>query len=87
MSMIPFDDRDGQIWLNGALVPWREANVHILSHGLHYASGVFECRERGIMTHIESVAGEYADLFPGVEHVDLDHDRPHLVVIEDGGRT
>ncbi len=39
-------------------------------------------RERGIMTHIESVAGEYADLFPGVEHVDLDHDRPHLVVIE-----
>ena len=44
-------------------------------------------RERGIMTHIESVAGEYADLFPGVEHVDLDHDRPHLVVIEDGGRA
>ena len=42
MSMIPFDDRDGQIWLNGALVPWSDAKLHILSHGLHYASGVFE---------------------------------------------
>ena len=40
--MIPFDDRDGAIWLDGALVPWREANLHVLSHGLHYASAVFE---------------------------------------------
>ena len=39
--------------------------------------------ERGIMTHIETVAAEYADLFPrNPEHVDLDHDRPRLVVIE-----
>ncbi|WP_049645143.1 branched-chain amino acid aminotransferase [Candidatus Rhodobacter oscarellae] len=37
-----YDDRDGVIWLDGKLVPWREANVHILSHGLHYASSVFE---------------------------------------------
>ena len=42
MSLIPFDDRDGEIWLDGELVPWREAKVHVLSHGLHYASGVFE---------------------------------------------
>ena len=42
MSMIPFDDRDGHIWFDGQLVPWREANVHILTHGLHYASAVFE---------------------------------------------
>ncbi len=42
MSMVPFDDRDGVIWLNGELVPWREAKVHVLSHALHYASGVFE---------------------------------------------
>jgi branched-chain amino acid aminotransferase len=40
--MLPFDDRDGQIWMNGAMVPWREATLHVLSHGLHYASGVFE---------------------------------------------
>jgi branched-chain amino acid aminotransferase len=38
----PFDDRDGWIWLDGKLVPWREANVHILTHALHYASSVFE---------------------------------------------
>ncbi len=42
MSLIPFDDRDGEIWLDGKLVPWREANAHILTHGLHYASAVFE---------------------------------------------
>jgi len=42
MSIIPFDDRDGQIWFNGKLVEWREAKVHVLTHGLHYASSVFE---------------------------------------------
>ncbi len=42
MEMIPFDDRDGYIWINGKLIPWRDAKVHVLSHGLHYASAVFE---------------------------------------------
>ena len=42
MAMIPFDDRDGWIWLNGEMVPWREAKLHVLNHGLHYASAVFE---------------------------------------------
>jgi branched-chain amino acid aminotransferase len=42
MSLLPFDDRDGWIWLDGAFVPWREAKVHVLTHGLHYASAVFE---------------------------------------------
>ena len=37
-----FDDRDGWIWFDGKLVPWREANVHILTHAMHYASSVFE---------------------------------------------
>ncbi len=37
-----YDDRDGKIWLDGKLVEWREANVHILTHALHYASSVFE---------------------------------------------
>jgi branched-chain amino acid aminotransferase len=37
-----YDDRDGTIWLDGRLVPWREANVHVLTHALHYASAVFE---------------------------------------------
>ena len=37
-----FDDRDGQIWFDGRLVPWRDARVHVLTHALHYASAVFE---------------------------------------------
>lgn len=37
-----YDDRDGKIWMDGKLVEWRDANVHILTHGLHYASAVFE---------------------------------------------
>ncbi len=41
-ELMPFDDRDGLIWYNGELVPWRDARVHLLSHGLHYASAVFE---------------------------------------------
>ena len=42
MSIIPFDDRDGTIWLDGEMVPWRDAKTHTLTHGLHYASMVFE---------------------------------------------
>ena len=42
MSVLPFDDRDGFMWLNGKLVPWRDAKTHILSHGLHYGGSVFE---------------------------------------------
>ncbi|HEU4839360.1 MAG TPA: branched-chain amino acid aminotransferase [Micavibrio sp.] len=42
MASPDFSDRDGLIWLDGKIVPWREAKVHILTHGLHYASAVFE---------------------------------------------
>jgi len=42
MTIIPFDDRDGWIWMNGEFVPWREAKIHVLTHGLHYGSCVFE---------------------------------------------
>ena len=42
MAAQTFDDRDGWIWLDGEMVPWREAKVHILTHALHYASAVFE---------------------------------------------
>lgn len=38
----PYDDRDGWIWFDGRLVPWREAEVHVLTHALHYASSIFE---------------------------------------------
>lgn len=42
MALMPFDDRDGFIWFNGKMIPWREAKVHVLTHGLHYGSSVFE---------------------------------------------
>lgn len=42
MSLVPFDDRDGSIWFDGKLTPWRAAKVHVLTHALHYASAVFE---------------------------------------------
>jgi branched-chain amino acid aminotransferase len=42
MALVPFDDRDGSIWYDGAMVPWRDAKLHVLTHGLHYASAVFE---------------------------------------------
>ncbi|HEY1709978.1 MAG TPA: branched-chain amino acid aminotransferase [Rhizomicrobium sp.] len=41
-DVIPFDDRDGSLWLDGKMVPWRSAKTHVLTHGLHYASCVFE---------------------------------------------
>lgn len=37
-----YDDRDGKIWLDGNFVDWRDANVHVLTHAMHYASSVFE---------------------------------------------
>ncbi|MGR3316812.1 branched-chain amino acid aminotransferase [Roseovarius indicus] len=40
--MAGYDDRDGKIWMDGTLADWRDANVHILTHALHYASSVFE---------------------------------------------
>jgi len=42
MSALPFDQRDGFIWFNGKIVPWADAKLHVLSHGLHYGSCVFE---------------------------------------------
>jgi branched-chain amino acid aminotransferase len=42
MAALPFDQRAGVIWYNGEYVPWGEAKLHVLSHGLHYASAVFE---------------------------------------------
>jgi branched-chain amino acid aminotransferase len=42
MHEVPYDDRDGVIWMNGTFVPWRDAKLHVLNHALHYASAVFE---------------------------------------------
>ncbi|MGF1461896.1 MAG: branched-chain amino acid aminotransferase [Maricaulaceae bacterium] len=42
MALVPYDDRDGVIWFDGETVDWREAKIHVLTHGLHYGSCVFE---------------------------------------------
>lgn len=42
MAGVPFDQMDGEIWYNGKFVPWEDATLHVLTHGLHYASSVFE---------------------------------------------
>ncbi len=42
MAVLPMDQRDGWIWFDGELVEWKEAKIHVLTHGLHYASCVFE---------------------------------------------
>ncbi len=42
MATIPFDKREGTIWFNGELMQWQDAKVHVLTHGLHYGSSVFE---------------------------------------------
>jgi branched-chain amino acid aminotransferase len=41
-TVTPFDQRDGVIWHDGKLVPWKDAKTHVLTHGLHYGSSVFE---------------------------------------------
>jgi branched-chain amino acid aminotransferase len=42
MASASFDDRDGCVWFDGKLIPWRDGKIHFLTHGLHYASAVFE---------------------------------------------
>src|SRR3974390_1646380 len=62
MAIIPFDDRDGSLWYDGRLVPGREAKTHCLTHGLHYASCVFE-GERIYSGRIYKLAEHTARLF------------------------
>ena len=42
MAGVPFDQMTGKIWFNGSFVDWSDAKIHVLTHGLHYASAVFE---------------------------------------------
>ena len=74
--MIPFDDREGTIWYNGQLRPWREVNLHVLSHGLHYASCVFE-GERVYEGHIFALEQHTQRFFQSAR--DLDFELPYTV--------
>ena len=66
----PFDDRDGFIWFDGRLVPWREAKIHVLTHGLHYASCVFE-GERAYGGQIFKIKDHTDRLFKSAELLDF----------------
>lgn len=70
MTIVPFDDRDGWIWLDGQFVPWREARVHVLTHGLHYASAVFE-GERMYGGEIFELTAHTERLFKSAEILDM----------------
>lgn len=70
MAGAPYDDRDGTIWMDGKLIEWRDAKVHVLTHALHYGSSVFEgerCYNGKIFKsreHSERLlkSGEYMDI-------------------------
>src|SRR5947209_39025 len=85
MALIPYDDRDGWIWLDGELVPWREAKVHVLTHALHYASAVFE-GERMYGGEIFELRAHTERLFRSAEI--LDFELPFTVdQIEEASKT
>lgn len=70
MALVPFDDRDGWIWLDGQFVAWRDAKVHVLTHGLHYASAVFE-GERMYGGEIFELTAHTQRLFNSAEILDF----------------
>lgn len=71
MSVQPFDQRDGDIWMNGEFVPWSDAQLHILSHALHYASSVFE-GERAYGGEIFKLREHTERLFYSAELLDME---------------
>ena len=69
-DLVPYHDRDGFIWYDGKLVAWREANLHVLSHGLHYASAVFE-GERAYGGEIFELTQHSQRLYDGAKTMDF----------------
>ncbi len=65
-----YDDRDGQIWLDGKLIPWRNAQVHVLTHAMHYASSVFE-GERAYNGKIFKSVAHSERLIKSGEYIDV----------------
>jgi branched-chain amino acid aminotransferase len=61
-GIVPFDEREGSLWYDGKLVPWRDARTHVLTHGLHYGSCVFE-GVRAYSGHIYKLEEHTARLF------------------------
>ena len=81
MQILPFDNRDGFIWLNGKFIKWRDANIHVLNHGLHYASCVFE----GLRIYNKRIfkLDEHIErLFNSAKILDLDIPYDHEKVVD-----
>jgi branched-chain amino acid aminotransferase len=70
MTLIPFDDRDGYIWMDGKMLPWRDAKLHVLSHGLHYGGSVFE-GERAYEGEVFKLREHSARLIKSAEYLDM----------------
>jgi branched-chain amino acid aminotransferase len=66
----PFDDRPGEMWMNGEFIPWTDAQLHVLSHALHYASSVFE-GERAYGGKIFKLREHTERLFKSAEILDM----------------
>ena len=71
MATQPYDDRDGSLWYDGKLVPWRSAHTHVLTHGLHYASSCFE-GERVYAGRIYKLEEHTRRLFESARILDMD---------------
>ncbi len=71
MAILPHDQLDGMIWVNGELVPWQDAKFHVLTHGMHYASCVFE-GERAYDGHIFKSEEHTARLFNSARVLDFE---------------
>ena len=67
-----YKDRDGVIWMDGQMVPWRDANVHVLTHSLHYGVGAFE----GIRAYETSTG---TAIFRLKEHIKRLYDSAHIL--------
>lgn len=71
MATISYDQLEGQIWFNGEFLPWQDADVHVLTHGLHYASAVFE-GQRVYDGQIFELEAHTARLFKSAEILDFE---------------
>src|SRR6202789_4545750 len=70
MAAETFDNRDGWIWMDGHMVNWRDAKVHVLTHALHYASAVFE----GERAYVRAIAWRGSEMMG----VSAQHNTIHL---------
>lgn len=69
-DVIPFDKREGSLWFDGQFMPWNDAKIHVLTHGLHYASSVFE-GERMYSGRIYKLEEHTARLFESARILDM----------------